>query len=340
MDILKHMCRLCSQTKLTVEMMGGINDILLGIKPKLIDCCRWRELEIFDNENLPQNACIVCVQKLEQCWQFAESVSAAQQKLLRIIRNINGRDSSKGIFENDDKCDINSKFMINDMHSKEELIESPGVIVDALAAEEFPKPMIIHKFNKHNYSVQIKAEREEIECQEIQLCPKSIRKRKKKFTRLTMAKTKKNYLKGNLKEKFHQTEVTDEEEKNDLKPKLRETIVSKRLSKSTKPNENFLPLIPKEDRNDDGSIKPERILQLEFGSWLMLQYQCYVCGTCLGDYYKLRQHHLHEHPQNPLKLLCSFCKKKKPQTFKRKQAMIDHTKNFHFPHLKYWLAKN
>lgn len=345
MDALKQMCRLCSQTKMLGEKMFEINDLILGIKQKLIDCCRWRDLEKFDNGSLPQNVCFLCVQKLEQCWEFAESVSAAQQNLLRIIGNIKSESLGEETapmkihtFEFDDtfKCDIDLGICDENIHGKEKItFEMVGVNEDASVAEELSHgSTIIHEFKRTQTNG---AKNDDMDCETIPLTPKM---RKKKDARLTIVKPKmKNMEKKSTKKLHKQTkEVIKEGEKEKVEKKmesmLKGTTVSGERKKSTKPSDSFLTLIQNEDRNDDGTIRPERILQLELGSWLMLQYQCYVCGTCLGDYYKLRQHLLEEHPQDPFRLLCSFCKK--PRTLKRKQAMIDHTKVFHFPHLKYW----
>ncbi|XP_055313930.1 uncharacterized protein LOC129575078 isoform X2 [Sitodiplosis mosellana] len=337
-------------------MMGGINDLVLGIQPKLIDCCRWRDLENCNNEHLPQNVCISCVQKLEQCWEFAESVSAAQQELLRMVDDIK-LDSFEGdlsmkidtIHCDDDmfECDIKLDPSLEHIHYEKEIctIELPSVNGNASVAEEPTiKHLAIQTYNKDKFSLRINRDpsknvNEDIECHAIPLIPKS-EQRKGKGPKIKKVNSKRQ-IKKNAKETAKQTmhqklkKFAQKEPKEYTALKYKEFPLPERQSKSTKPDDTFLALIRNEDRNDDGTIEPDRIGQLKLSSWLMLQYQCYLCGTCSGEYYTLRHHVSEEHPGSPFKLLCSFCKKKEPRTLTRKQAMIDHTKIFHFPHLKY-----
>lgn len=325
MNVLKQMCRLCLQIKTSIEIMGEINDPVLGLKPKLNHCCRWREWELFENKNLPQNVCISCVQKLESCWEFAESVSAAQQTLLKIIENIksdemhtfdssNSLECATGFIDAATQCEFyEDKTTIESMYVKEEMMS---------VTRDLIQPAIEHKLNEYNCSIQAIEATNEYQPYSSPNCKRN-GVRKASITVVKTKRQKQEKAEKNSKEKFLRNIKV--EGKKMVKPR-----------KSTIPDDNFLTLIRSEDRNDDGTIKTKRILQLELGSWLMLQYQCYLCGTCLGDNYNLKQHLLEEHPQQPYKLLCSFCKKKKPRTLKRKQAMIDHTKIFHFPHLKYW----
>lgn len=339
-DDLKQMCRLCAHIKSPIEILGEIDDLMLGIKPKLVDCCRWHELEVFSNEYFPQNVCISCVQKLEQCWEFAESVSIAQQELLRIICNIKldslGENSSEAIntFEsNEFECDIST-----DNDFCKEKIES------TVESKKSTQPVkVVHKHNKHNFSLETNGERNENT--EFQTNPSTLEstdnKRKRNPKRLTMTKQKRQMKKNSedVPKSLHQKmreivqEIEDQKNKS-TRPKLEVAALRDKRRKSTKHNDDFLTFIRNEDRNSDGTIKPDRISELELDSWLMLQYQCYICGNCLGNYYTLRQHHLEEHPQDSFKLLCSFCKE--PRTLTRKPALIDHTKTIHFPHLKYW----
>lgn len=334
----KQMCRLCAQIKSSIEMMGEIDDLMLGIKSKLIVCCRWLDLEVLTNEYFPQNVCISCVQKLEQCWEFAESVSIAQQELLRIICDIKldslGENLSKAIntFESDKfECDITPEN-----ECKEEITIEPAINEVTLVAEEPTQPMkSVHEYNKHNYFLKTNSVKKENT--EFQTNQSTLECKKKQKKRLTMTKKKKKNSESVSKD-LHQKskEIVQEIEDQKIESTQPKQELRDKRRKSTKYYDSFLTLIRNEDRNDDGTINPNRILQLELDSWLMLQYQCYICGTCLGDYYTLRQHHLKEHPQDSFRLLCSFCKKKKPRTLTRKPALIDHTKTIHFPHLEYW----
>lgn len=84
---LNQLCRLCAEIR-PREKMSEINNSTLNIEQKLVDCCRWTHFkELNADANLPQHICIVCIEKLEQCWLFAESVASAQYKLIEFINN-------------------------------------------------------------------------------------------------------------------------------------------------------------------------------------------------------------------------------------------------------------
>lgn len=75
-------CRLCASVKSTKQLACTIDDQALNIEEKLIDCCRWKQFQSAENDNLPRNICTICLKNLEKCWAFAESVAQAQQVLI------------------------------------------------------------------------------------------------------------------------------------------------------------------------------------------------------------------------------------------------------------------
>lgn len=81
---MSDLCRLCAQTE-DVERMHEISDPALNIEQMLVDCCRWNSIRENGNHFFPQKVCMICVGKLEQSWEFAESVAAAQHELLYIV---------------------------------------------------------------------------------------------------------------------------------------------------------------------------------------------------------------------------------------------------------------
>lgn len=85
MDESTYLCRLCALPKTNEEIIAEIDDVALCIKQKLIDCCRWNELEQLANEKFPTNVCITCLQLLEQSYEFTEFVAESQQRLMEII---------------------------------------------------------------------------------------------------------------------------------------------------------------------------------------------------------------------------------------------------------------
>lgn len=78
-------CRLCAELKTEDELNTTINDTRLNIREKLIICCQWNNYS--NNSHIPENVCYSCIEKLEKCWLFNESVAFAQTKLQEIYHD-------------------------------------------------------------------------------------------------------------------------------------------------------------------------------------------------------------------------------------------------------------
>lgn len=72
-------CRLCAETRNPDQIKATINDAGWNIEAKLTVCCQWNPLQ--EGDALPKEVCDFCFEKLEQCWNFSQSVAAAQIKL-------------------------------------------------------------------------------------------------------------------------------------------------------------------------------------------------------------------------------------------------------------------
>lgn len=73
------LCRLCAKCMESVEITTEITEL----KSKLSFCCGWKPSE---NEiEMPQTACNRCVEQLQKCWDFAESVWAAERQLIKLV---------------------------------------------------------------------------------------------------------------------------------------------------------------------------------------------------------------------------------------------------------------
>lgn len=80
---MDNYCRLCAELKDSTEIITSIEDRDRWIEEKLIACCQWNS-EMVD-ERLPRNVCVFCMEKLDECWLFSQSVQLAQQKLQDIF---------------------------------------------------------------------------------------------------------------------------------------------------------------------------------------------------------------------------------------------------------------
>lgn len=78
------LCRLCAKYTEPTELVSGISEL----ESKLTLCCGWKPSE---NEVLqyPQKVCNLCVDQLQQSWNFAEIVWAAEEKLNKILSEVN-----------------------------------------------------------------------------------------------------------------------------------------------------------------------------------------------------------------------------------------------------------
>lgn len=433
MNNLADLCRLCTNPQFLDEISFNIND--MNIKQKLIDCCRWNNFEEMDNEDLPQNVCTACTEKLEQCWSFSESVADAQHSLLKIIEEL--KTEPENLMENDPiEIDIDFQHIdlkddgIVDRRFFETIPNDQNSDILPFEPTEQPAdPIGINKSKTQNSKrkmAQTKAQNKKKQTSKIQTAEPipldgsqniiQTRGRKRRETKLlvtpaTRKKPKSTKISEKTKKKTEEFEefinssetfeldndndgisddlnvVRNENTESELlnesnanpsesngttdienevtlaipdnekgmkntrkvsekkkKPKINgqmKTAVTdseKRQQFSISiprfPDEVFLKLLKPEHLNDDGSIKPEQIVELELDNWMMLQHQCYICGACLGTYYKLKSHFMTEHPGDKMKNLCSLCTDKKV-TLNRQPSLYRHT-TYHLPHLKHW----
>lgn len=76
---MNNYCRLCAELKDSSEIITSIDDSDKLIEQKLLACCQWNVENT--ESNLPRKVCVFCLNKLNECWLFSQSVQIAQQKL-------------------------------------------------------------------------------------------------------------------------------------------------------------------------------------------------------------------------------------------------------------------
>lgn len=79
---MENVCRLCASVKPPDELIYGIDDQYFNFEQKLIDCCRWKMFDSYEYVSFPRLFCDDCFRKLENSWEFAESVARAQEQFL------------------------------------------------------------------------------------------------------------------------------------------------------------------------------------------------------------------------------------------------------------------
>lgn len=73
-------CRLCATLR-KADCFVHIRDPNLNLIAKLERCCQFT---LPEDDHLPENVCVDCVQTLHNCWSFAEKVHEAQESLLAL----------------------------------------------------------------------------------------------------------------------------------------------------------------------------------------------------------------------------------------------------------------
>lgn len=81
-------CRLCAELKESCEIVASVSDVEQSMEQKLRTCCQWTIENI--EHRLPHSVCSICLDELNKCWLFSQSVQLAQQKLIEIFGKLDG----------------------------------------------------------------------------------------------------------------------------------------------------------------------------------------------------------------------------------------------------------
>lgn len=108
-------CRLCANCKDEIELTTQITEL----QPKLNLCCGWYPTE---NEiQLPTKACDSCVDELEKCWYFAQSVKDAEVKLNKLL------------MEQNESINVNTAEF-HELIADDRIKDDPGIVAVELKA--------------------------------------------------------------------------------------------------------------------------------------------------------------------------------------------------------------
>lgn len=72
-------CRLCAGLKTEYEIASEICDLKL----MLTKCCQWEKSE--NESQLPQQVCYICMELLDNCWEFLLQIESAEKKLNEML---------------------------------------------------------------------------------------------------------------------------------------------------------------------------------------------------------------------------------------------------------------
>lgn len=294
------LCRLCAKLKRPEELKVSIKGRNSRIKQKLIDCCRWNQFR--KHKNLPKKVCKSCIQKLEKCWAFAETVASAQKILL------------DGIYD-----DEASKYVpivsINEGHpsaAQENILSSipnQNVLVKQEFSEEFSTSYTVD----HSTSIDVKNEvMNEIENE-----------------------SDKKHFNGNDFNDFIQQFPSDNYVCNEVRKEERKKRKVGNMKKGSL-DFDILSLLSANDLNKNGTIKLEKILELHLSDWSIYKYKCWKCSNLFDDIATLKGHMSITHPNDTLRHICSLCSHQRTYRDNHRGMFSQHIIREHFPHLKYW----
>lgn len=72
-------CRLCADLKTEHEIASEVCDL----RQMLTKCCQWQKSE--NESQLPQQVCYICMEQLDNCWEFLLQVESAEKKLNELL---------------------------------------------------------------------------------------------------------------------------------------------------------------------------------------------------------------------------------------------------------------
>lgn len=118
----------------------------------------------------------------------------------------------------------------------------------------------------------------------------------------------------------------------DTKPDLKK-LQANDVKKKDRVDINLLKLLSENDKNADGTIRKEKILELDLNDWSMIMWRCCTCQEIFENHRQLKTHFERNHTTQTLRLLCTFCK----TSFGKRRSVLRHILT-HRPYLKFWFV--
>lgn len=282
---MNSMCRLCAEILPIENMICTIKDQTLNIRQKLIDCCRWDELHEDQNDHYPRSICKSCYEKLEQCWNFTQSVAQAQFKIYEYFEIERKEDIISGLSNIDDiKAEDDPSIYFGESSQAIEIIEQKLPVTEN----------------------NIECESNDSESGDSMFCDRLYESSDDENDKNSLSENK-------AKENAAQTQST--------------------VNPVVKMSERQFMELTKNDCNDDGSVKEDKVKELQLVNWTILEYRCWICSLCSPDRKELKSHMQTQHSDEIMKSVCTFCTN---VNFISRNSLHRHMIRVHFPYLKNW----
>lgn len=89
-----------------------------------------------------------------------------------------------------------------------------------------------------------------------------------------------------------------------------------------------------DDKNADGTINAQKIIELNLDDWSILKQHCSICKTLFDKHRTLKSHFRLKHPNENLLYYCTLCS----LTTEKMNALKSHIVKTHRPYLKFWFV--
>lgn len=96
---------------------------------------------------------------------------------------------------------------------------------------------------------------------------------------------------------------------------------------------DLLTLLSDNDKNADGTVNMQRIVELHLDDWSILKIHCWICKKLFDKHRTFKSHFKMKHPTEALQFHCTLCNL---STAKSHHTLQNHIIKMHRPYLKYW----
>lgn len=105
---MSKLCRFCATEKSIDELVSmKYNSLDIEIKLQLFS----QIITITEDENLPQNSCIECIEGLDYCVRYVDKVNKAQESLKEAFCMKNENNLEKLVHEESENDDVEIKYL-------------------------------------------------------------------------------------------------------------------------------------------------------------------------------------------------------------------------------------
>lgn len=246
------------------------------------------------SDNLPQSICSTCYRKLNQSWTFAQCIENAQAELRAVLLTKQLSNETKTEDLPNDDYDANDFSADYPQDSSDEEKDEKPI----------PKSSAKKQRTKTTYKKKIKPEVNETQYNDGEWHD---------------IKDFSTFLERLKQAPVPQKETID--------------LCDSEVESKFKPNE-FLTNFSPSDYTPSGTIKVEKIAELNLGDWSTFGFKCWKCHGSVETHDELLLHLAAHHPDDPVKHICPVCVP--PKTYRLRRFYARHVIKSHMPHLRYW----